>query len=139
MMSNERTAHAAASLAAPAAEAPSDPDGQSEKFIALRALATSDPTSHENGATWLYHGQRVSFEWQLPHTRWINPETCGGTSRTDSILRPGETGGFVRGGAGSSCSTPNSKAPAPAAKAAMGWRLVLWCARTGLSMVFGIT
>src|SRR5690349_5288292 len=66
--------------------------------MALRPRCTSSATSQEAGATWLYQGQTVEFEWQSLHERFRIPATSGVTGATACMLCPGCSGGFVRGG-----------------------------------------
>src|SRR5207245_9332280 len=51
--------------------------------------------THETGATWLYHGQSVSFEWQSLQERSKTFRTWGGTGSEAYIVFEGSTGGFV--------------------------------------------
>ena len=48
----------------------------SEKFSVARPLSTSCCTIHETGATLLYQGQVVSFEWQSKHASLVSCRTC---------------------------------------------------------------
>src|SRR5678815_4031499 len=55
-------------------------------------------TSQETGATPLYHGQVVSFEWQSRHARFSTAAASAGTAIAAPIVRAGSVGGFVRDG-----------------------------------------
>src|SRR5580765_5780447 len=55
-------------------------------------------TSHETGATPLYHGQVVSFEWQSRQARFSTAAASAGTVIAAPIARAGSVGGFVRAG-----------------------------------------
>ncbi|HZP33849.1 MAG TPA: hypothetical protein VFB23_10865 [Candidatus Acidoferrales bacterium] len=55
-------------------------------------------TNQENGATLLYHGQRVWSEWQSKQPRRNIPSIWGGTDIIASSVREGITVGFVRAG-----------------------------------------
>ena len=83
-------------------------DFQSEKFIAPRPLLTSLTTSHDAGATLLYHGQTVRFEWQSLQARVNAEATAGYTLNAACIVRDGSTGGFVLAG-GKNCVMSNTR------------------------------
>ncbi len=53
---------------------------QELKFMMPRAFSTSRTIIHDTGATWLYHGQRVSFEWQFQQERRRIVSISGGIS-----------------------------------------------------------
>src|SRR6478609_3063486 len=55
-------------------------------------------TSHETGATPLYHGQVVSFEWQSRQARFSTAAASAGTVIAAPIVRARSVGGFVRAG-----------------------------------------
>src|SRR6478609_503065 len=55
-------------------------------------------TSQETGATPLYHGQVVSFEWQSRQARFRTAAASAGTVIAAPIVRAGSVGGFVRAG-----------------------------------------
>src|SRR5690349_5323238 len=55
-----------------------------------RPASTSFWTSHETGATFVYHGQRVRLEWQSPHAS-MNRARVRGLSQAGSLV----VGGFV--------------------------------------------
>lgn len=71
---------------------------QSEKFTWRRPLSTWSITNQDIGATLLYQGQRVKFEWQSLHPRCKMLSTCGGMGATASSVCDGTTGGLVRAG-----------------------------------------
>src|SRR3954451_18622712 len=48
----------------------------SEKFSVARPLSTSCCVIHETGATLLYHGHVVSFEWQSKHASFVSCRTA---------------------------------------------------------------
>ena len=55
-------------------------------------------TNHERGAMLLYHGQRVSFEWQSRHARSSTAAARGGTFMRANRVRLGSLGGLLRAG-----------------------------------------
>src|SRR5216684_7746386 len=79
----------------------------SDRFIIFRAPVTSLQTPQEIGATWLYQGHRVRFEWQSWQERSKMAATCGGTGVAAANVFEGSTGGFVRG-TGMNCATTRS-------------------------------
>src|SRR5713226_3472317 len=79
----------------------------SDRFIIFRAPVTSLQTPQEIGATWLYQGHRVRFEWQSWQERSKMAATCGGTGVVAANVFEGSTGGLVRG-TGMNCATTTS-------------------------------
>src|SRR5262245_22555884 len=76
-------------------------------------------TNQETGATLLYQGQRVSFEWQSRQARSSADATCAGTGRIRSRLRSGSVLGFVRAGRMNWPPTSTTAASIPAARATL--------------------
>src|SRR5713226_4091275 len=79
----------------------------SDRFIIFRAPVTSLQTPQEIGATWLYQGHRVRFEWQSWQERSKMAATSGGTGVVAPNVFEGSTGGFVRG-TGMNCARTRS-------------------------------
>ena len=71
---------------------PAPPWGRShsEKLSCSRPPLTSLYTSHETGATFVYHFQSVRFEWQSKHAPAASSRVRGESQRTALV-----TGGFV--------------------------------------------
>src|SRR5689334_22264229 len=67
----------------------------SSRFMCRRAPLTSLATTHDTGATWLYHGHFVRFEWQSWHDRCKISDTSAGTPFPASSVFPPSTAGFV--------------------------------------------
>src|SRR5947207_2378691 len=63
-------------------------------------------TNQEMGATFEYHGQRVSFEWQSRQARSRTASASGVTRAIAFIVRAGSVGGFVRAGRASWMASP---------------------------------
>ena len=70
----------------------------SEKFSAFRPRFTSETTSQDAGATWLYQGHAVRFEWQSLQERLSMSETARLTVRFVCISRFEAIGGLVLAG-----------------------------------------
>src|SRR5437899_2257381 len=79
----------------------------SDRFIIFRAPVTSLQTPQEIGATRLYQGHRVRFEWQSWQERSKMAATCGGTGVVAANVFEGSTGGLVRG-TGMNCARMRS-------------------------------
>src|SRR5260370_37338909 len=79
----------------------------SDRFICFRAPVTSLQTPQEIGATWLYQGHLVRFEWQSWQERSKMAATCGGKGVVAANVFEESTGGFVRG-TGMNCATTRS-------------------------------
>src|SRR5690349_13212172 len=61
-----------------------------------RPPLTCDSSIHEIGAKWLYHGLRVSFEWQSRQDRSRIDWTDGGVDFWARSEAPGSVAGLVR-------------------------------------------
>src|SRR2546421_10693067 len=64
-------------------------------------------TNQETGATLLYHGQVVWFEWQSRKARSKIAATSGATCTCACMVRSGSTAGLVLAGR-TNCATRNS-------------------------------
>lgn len=71
---------------------------QSEKFSARRPSLTCPITNQETGATPLYHGHRVSSEWQSKQARRTVACTSEGMLTCAAIVSDALTDGLVRAG-----------------------------------------
>src|SRR5438128_2107556 len=71
-------------------------DVHSEKLRRSRACRTSLATSHDAGATFVYHGHRLSLEWQSRHERSRIAVIPGGVFASSEAA--GDAGGLVRFG-----------------------------------------
>src|SRR5438128_2208561 len=70
----------------------------SERFRSLRPCFTSPASHHEIGATSLYHGHIVSFEWQSLQERASIASMSGGTFTDAFSVFCASVGGFVFAG-----------------------------------------
>src|SRR2546423_5132764 len=64
----------------------------------LRPSFTWPMTNQDTGATLLYHGHTVLFEWQSRQERSMIAETCGVICVRAKIVCDSSTGGLVRAG-----------------------------------------
>lgn len=89
--------HAAARMEAPSSGLRPACTDHSERFSTRRPRSTSREMSHETGASLLYQGHFVTFEWQSMHARRSSAWTAGVTRKWLSKLRSTATGGLRLG------------------------------------------